>query len=397
MTLGTLILAGAWLNVCGAWAYILYAQFRARRLGVMLCAAPPPAMSCGNESVCVIVPARNEAANIEGCVRSILSQDHPCLSVIVVNDRSADATAQIVRGISSSDARRLRLIDIDHLPAGWLGKSHALWRGASEAPASADWLLFVDADCRLTCGAAIRIAIAEAHRRSAQLLTLWPRNAAVTFWEHALIPLCGAIVALWFGSADPRSCRSAPFANGQFLLVRKDAYAQIDGHRAVRNAIIEDVPLAEKAHASGLRLWTAGGRDLASVRMYRNLREIHRGWSRIYVGALRSGWKILLSILWLCFGSLLPFVALPVLLATSRDPLLMGVAMLHLALMMIVSYRFWNLGGCRRTYLWIYPLSVLMVIGILARAWWSLAVRRQIGWRDTCYPIDARAQIARQP
>jgi hypothetical protein len=211
---------------------------------------------------------------------------------------------------------------------------------------------------------------------------------------------------LWFGSTrvnDP-SCRKA-FANGQFLLVRREAYERIGGHLSVRDALIEDVPFAEHAKASGVRGWVGGGQKLFSLRMYSSFRTIADGWARIYVGALRDGTKILLSVAWLLFGSLWPYVAAVLLLALwllRRDhndafaaiarPAA-ALAAVHLGLMMIVSYRFWGMGGCRRRYLWLYPVSVIFVIVILWRAWWWLSVARSVPWRMTRYPITRDGRV----
>ena len=314
-----------------------------------------------------------------------------------MDDRSDDDTfAQVAAIAGSTD--RVTVRRVEYVPNGWLAKSYALWIGTRDL--RCEWLLFVDADCALH-PAAVRTAVTEAIRRRADGVTLWPRNGAVSFWEHMLIPLCAGIIALWFGSRELRRPGQSGFVNGQFLLIRAEAYERIGGHRAVRRAIIEDVPLAEAAAEHGLVLPSLSGRDLVSVRMYDSFRAIVDGWSRIYVGAIRSGTKLAASILWLLGGSLLPFVALPILgwlmmvqgIHTSGLRLLAGLCVLHLALLYAVSLGFWRLGGCRRRYLLLYPLSVLVVTAILARAWWLLNVRRSVTWRQTRYSIDRRGCI----
>lgn len=385
----------AWGGICTAWAGILFAQFCARRDGLFLparnedneLAGPPP-------SVTVVIPARNEAQALESCLRRVLAQDYPDLSVIIADDRSTDATAKVAESIARSDPR-VRIVHIDELPPGWMGKSHALWSATRQA--TTDWLLFLDVDCALEPHA-VCSAICEARRRNVSLLTLWPRQAPGGFWEHMLIPLCAAIIALWFGSR-----RRAPFANGQFLLIQRDAYERIGGHRAVHSALIEDVPLAELAARAGVPSWVASGRDLVAVRMYESYAAILDGWARIYIGALRSGAKIGLSVLWLIAGSLLPYVAAVVLAVVAfwrpnaiEPPALAtlgGLCAAHLALMLAASYRFWGLGGCKRSYLVLYPLSAIVVIRILLRAGWWLVVRRSVPWRDRSYAIDRRGVI----
>lgn len=383
------------------------AQFRAKRRGAFLEQRPAEwrpgrARDVPWPTVCVVIPARNEVGTIANCLASVLAQDYPALEVRVVDDRSEDGTRDVAMRIAESDPR-VHVLCNDSLPRGWLGKSHALWR-ATRAVTS-DWILFLDADCTLG-PTAVRVAIDEAIRRDAGLLTLWPRNRAGGFWEHVLIPLCAGIIALWYGSDRvnaPDSKRA--FANGQFLLIRRDEYERIGGHRSVRRAIIEDIPLGEHAKRAGVRCFVASGRELLDVRMYAGYSAIRDGWARIYVGALRSSLRIAVSLAWLALGSLLPVVAAFVLflpgasslVLTQVGPLtiatLRGCCGLHLALLLIVSYRFWGFGACRRSYLILYPLSVILVMGILWRAWWWLTVKRRVPWGGTVYSIDRKGVL----
>jgi chlorobactene glucosyltransferase len=253
-----------------------------------------------------VIAARNESSGLRACLQKVLEQDYPKLAVLIVDDRSEDATHEIAQEFAQSDPR-VSVKRIDHLPPKWMGKSHALWQGTRGV--CADWLLFMDVDCALKPQAVGR-ALEEAHVQNVQLLTLWPQQTAGGFWEHVSIPLCGGIIALWFGSQRVNDSRSTlAFANGQFLLIERESYERIRGHEAVRSAIIEDIPLAEHAKRSAVACAVASGSNLFSVRMYDNYNAILNGWARIYVGALRSGTKIALSIVWLLLGSLLPYVA----------------------------------------------------------------------------------------
>jgi len=400
-----------WGGVIGVWVGLLAAQFFIRRRGLILTPRAAGESGPGGEArawpgVCVVIPCRNEAAEIAACLDLVLRQDYPQLRVVVVNDRSEDDTAAIAARYARNDSR-VRVETVDELPDGWMGKSHALWRATRDA--SAEWLLFLDADCRLD-PSAVTTAVCEALGRGVGLLSLWPRQAPGTFWEHMTIPLCAGIVALWFGSLRLNPLRGQrAFANGQFLLIRRDAYERIGGHQAVRDAIIEDIPLAERATSAGVTCLVASGRDLVSVRMYREYAAIRDGWARIYVGALRSSWKIAASILWLLFGSLLPYLVAVLLLAGGiaarttgggtpgmTRPVAAAFCATHLLLLYVVSWRFWGLGDCPRRHLWLYPVSVVVVIRILAKAWWWLSVRRVVPWRNTDYTIDRRARIVSQ-
>ncbi len=395
-----LLVTTGWGVMCGVWTVLLWMQIRAGRDGTILSARSDFDAS-GVPAVTVVVPACNEENDIAGCLDTILSQKIPAMRVIVVDDRSDDDTAAIVQSYASRDPR-VELHSVERLPEGWLGKSHALWSGTRDV--DTEWLLFLDADCRLLSSHAIGVTVREAQARGASLLTVWPRLNSKSFWESFLIPLCSAIIALWFGRSNTR--RAPAFGNGQFMLMRQEDYEAIGSHASVRRAIIEDVPIAQAMRQAGFVTWTAGGRDLVAVRMYDSLHRIMLGWSRIFVGALRSPVKIAASIAWLLTGSLLPFVALPYLLAqwwqlTEPASLaliaLTGLCINHLVLLMLVSYRFWGLGGCDRRFLWLYPLSALGVLIILTDALWAITIRRRIGWRATSYRFDRRAMIITSP
>ena len=342
-------------------------------------------------SLTVVVPARNEAGRIGECLRSILSQDHPRLGIIIADDRSGDDTAGICRRIAAGDDR-LMVHTVTNLPPGWLGKSHALWSAAQQA--QSDWLLFLDADCRLLPNG-LRSAAVYALERKVDFLSLWPRDGSRGFWEHLLIPLCGAMIVIWYGSRrvnDPKYPHA--FANGQFILVHREAYLRFGGHEAVKDAIIEDVPLARCAKAAGLSVLTALGSDIYQVRMYESLREIVRGWRRIYLGVLTRR-QLILSMMSILVGSLLPYVMIPIAIATVASPDASGwwrawlyASVIHLLALLFTSIRFFGLARCRLRYLVFYPLSCLGVLGILGGAFMRSFGCKRVDWRQTTYDVE---------
>ncbi len=392
-----IILLAAWSVICNIWLGLWMAQSGARRRGLLL---RPKCWANGQAPrVAVVIPARNEANAIGACLRHLRGQTYPNWYGVVVDDRSEDATASVVRKHADDDSR-LRLLQVTQRPDAWMGKSYALWHGTRGL--ACDWLLFIDADCHLEPDA-IATAIEAARERGCDLLTLWPRHRGGGFWEHLLIPLLGGVIALWFGTANRKDLTRGPgFANGQFILIRQAAYEAIGGHEAVSRCLIEDVPLGAHAKQHGLRCWAGGGAQLFSVRMYDSLRAIRTGWERIYFGALRSRLKILLSLLWVLLGSLLPFIALPILVfamlaeGTPIDSTLTAILLVclsHIILLYLVSYRFWGWGGCDRRYLWLYPLSAFMVLSILARCLITMSFNRRICWRGTWYALSPKAVI----
>lgn len=387
--MGTLlawIIVGAYaLVVAGWWArHVLISLTRRLDLYVSPVSAgnPPPRVS-------VIVPARNERDRISGCIATLLEQGPVVREIIVVDDRSEDGTEDRVLTAARGN-QRVRVVRVDELPAGWAGKAHACQVGGEAA--QGDWLLFADADCRFGRGG-VAGALDYAERKQADLLSLWLAADHRGFWEHMLIPLCGALILYWFPPLQAnRTGSRLGYANGQFILVRRTAYREIGGHACSRATVIEDIPLAQHAKRSGLRLRTALGPEIAAVRMYTNFREICNGWARIFVGALQRRWRLLASIGSLLGGSLLPSLGAPLAaasLAHSGWPTenvhraVVILLWLHFVAVYSVSYRVWGLCRCARRHLWLYPVSVVIVIAILLRAWWWLLRRRPIVWRGT--------------
>jgi cellulose synthase/poly-beta-1,6-N-acetylglucosamine synthase-like glycosyltransferase len=227
-------------------------------------------------SITAIVPVRDEERAIETCVRSLAAQPE-IAEIRVVNDGSSDRTAEILSRLAA-EIPQLRVLQADPLPSGWVGKNHAAWLGAKDA--STEWLLFTDADVRHLPGSA-RLALVLAHGSSASLLSFSPRQLMETWWERAMIPFVFTRLAAqfsYFRVNDPRAPDAA--ANGQYLLIRTDAYQAIGGHRAVASEVLEDVALAHRAKAAGLILHFAPGAEIAETRMYATFPAMWQGWTK---------------------------------------------------------------------------------------------------------------------
>jgi len=226
--------------------------------------------------VSAIIPARNEEASIARAVESVASQPE-IGEVIVVNDQSTDRTGEILTELASR-ILKLRVLAADTLPSGWTGKNYALSIGA--ASATGKWLLFTDADT-LHLPGSTRKALADAREHEAALVSYSPEQEMETFWEKALIPVVYCKLASKFSYARVNdSDLPDAAANGQFLLIRRDAYEVIGGHAAVAPQLLEDVALAEIVKNSGHRIFFAAGVGVARTRMYRNFRALWEGWTK---------------------------------------------------------------------------------------------------------------------
>ena len=173
---------------------------------------------------------------------------------------------------------RLQLLEGNEIPPGWVGKNHAVWLGAQKA--KSPWLLFTDADAELRAGATAR-ALQMAQEKGAALVSLSPEQITEKWYEKALIPFVYCRLAMHFSYDavnDPASQAAA--ANGQFLMIRRDAYEVIGGHASVAGEVLEDVAIAKRAKAAGFPLWFGSGLGLIRVRMYRSFRAMWQGWKK---------------------------------------------------------------------------------------------------------------------
>jgi len=221
--------------------------------------------------VSVIVPARNEEACLDECLRSVTTQTGAHYEIIVVDDHSTDATRAIAESFP------VHVISADPLPAGWSGKCNAAWCGARIAKGK--WLLFTDADTRHAPDS-IATGLCEAVNGAAALLSYSPKQEVHSLAERALMPVIFAELAATYPPqqvCDPHSPAAA--ANGQYLLIRRDVYDAIGGHAAVATAILEDVELAKRAKQAGYKLrfrWS----DAVSTRMYHSFPQMWEGWTK---------------------------------------------------------------------------------------------------------------------
>jgi chlorobactene glucosyltransferase len=239
-----------------------------------------PGESAFSPKVSLLVPARNEELNIEGCVNSLLVQRYLNFELILLDDHSSDGTLHTLRRISSTPfGAKLRILEGRELPAGWHGKAWACQQ-LGEA-ASGELLLFTDADTRHRPDALSRAV--EAMRRSgAGMLSLTPAQEMASFWEKLIVPLVYHILfsylplAMVSKSPSPAFC----YAIGQFILFRRETYDKIGGHRSVCDNIVEDVWLCKAVKRSGGKVAAFDGTDVVSCRMYRGFGELWQGFSK---------------------------------------------------------------------------------------------------------------------
>jgi len=329
-------------------------------------------------SISAIVPARNEEAVIAACVESLALQPE-IAEILVINDQSTDKTAEIVRSLITK-IPSLRLLETQEVPPGWVGKNNAVFLGAKEA--KSPWLLFTDADAELQPGAASR-ALQIAQEKSAALISLSPEQVTRSWYEKALIPFVYSRLAKHFSYEavnDPASPAAA--ANGQFLMIQRDAYNSIGGHASVAAEVIEDVALAKRAKAAGFRLWFSSGQGIVRVRMYSSFRAMWQGWKKnLY--ALVGGTP---SALFRELESTIPWIPLALILVGIKIPFATFLGVCFLLLRQLT----YGLELSRNQYpfkfILYYVPAVALYAGVLCASYRG-HVKGKVEWKGREVPV----------
>jgi glycosyltransferase involved in cell wall biosynthesis len=339
--------------------------------------------------VTAVIPARDEEAVLANCLASVCSQTYPSLEILVVDDRSTDRTPEIARGFAQADSR-VRVITIEDLPRGWTGKTHALQTAADVA--RGDWFWFLDADTRHEPDN-LSIVMEYARRNNAALASLLPEMRCETFWESVVQPLAGIDLIQEFPLNFVNDDRNKlAFANGQYILIRRDAYFQAGGHHAVRDRFVEDIAMAYKVKGLGLPIRVAVAHGIGSTRMYASLTQLVRGWSRILYDALdrspwRLLWKFLDPLIFSQSGHAALVVSLVMLAAGVRSTFawaLLGMSVVHHAFAYLVLRKLYLLTVPGSRHVAWYPLANLVMDWVLVRSI-GMCLTGRVTWRGTAY------------
>lgn len=265
-----------------AWSFtVVRAALNHHRMADLTASAWSPPAEMQWPSLAIVVPARNEAAVMEPALRSLLQLDYPDYQIIAINDRSTDETGQIMKRVASApEARgRLRVLHVQNLPQGWLGKTHAMWMGAQQqaipgepafgalGPNSAsDWILFTDADCSFRPDA-LRRALHYAGKNALDHLVVFPTALTQSLGERMMISfpqVCANLAVRHWKVRDPEA--KDFIGVGAFNLIRRTAYEAVGTYEKLRLAVVDDMMLGEAVKTAGLRQDVAYGPHLVSLR-----------------------------------------------------------------------------------------------------------------------------------
>ncbi|HWT64699.1 MAG TPA: glycosyltransferase [Terracidiphilus sp.] len=338
----------------------------------------------------VIVPARNEGDCIGACLQSLVAQSDEAFllgrdwDLVVVNDHSADQTVETARGFSG-----VTVLDAAKLEKGWTGKANAIWTAARRARGR--WLLFTDADTVHESGN-LRRAIHEAEKHKAGMLSYSPKQIVSGLAQRALMPLVFSELAVAYPPAkvsDPNHRLAA--ANGQFLLVEREAYRRIGGHPGVRDRVLEDVELAMTAKRRRIGVRFRYADDAVSTRMYRTTHAMIEGWTKNLALLFNN---VLPLAMWRALDFFLLF-GLPVLAVELwsgkfgvRSLSWLSAGWVLLLLWARNLFRFYarvaksNFGFVNCA---LAPLGLPLFVALLYRSWFQHRILKQVSWKGRTY------------
>jgi glycosyltransferase involved in cell wall biosynthesis len=304
--------------------------------------------------------------------------------LIVVDDQSTDRTAEIARSIAG-----VTVTPANKLEKGWTGKANAIWTAARKARGR--WLLFTDADTVHEPGDLHR-AMHEAARHKVGMLSYSPRQIVSGIMQRTLMPLIFCELALAYPPAevsDPNQRIAA--ANGQFLLVEREAYRRLGGHKAVADRVLEDVELANLAKRRKIGLRFRYAEDAVATQMYRTSSAMIKGWTKnlalLFNNALiLAAWRVL--DIALLIG--LPWLAIELWSARFAAHSLewLGAGWLLLLLWVRNLIRFYARvakSNFRFMDCALSPLGLPLFAVLLYRSWFQHKVLKQVSWKGRTY------------
>lgn len=330
--------------------------------------------------ISVLIPARNEEAGIRTSLNCLVDSTFHPLEILVLDDASTDRTAELVSSVAEQDTR-VRLLKSSVLPEGWNGKQHACWQLAQAA--KYDWLIFLDADVRLSADALPRIA-AELTTTPRDLLSGFPCQETGTFFEKLLIPLMHLLLLGFLPLDQMRASRRPEFGAGcgQLFIARREAYFAADGHKAIQSSRHDGLKLPRAFRSANLLTDIFDATDIAACRMYTSAQQVVRGLLKNATEGIAQPKLIGIFTVLLLGGQTLPVFLLGHALYWSWST----TAVVVLILATILSFIPRALAAVRFRQSWVgvifNPIAIALFIAL---QWWAMLRamlgRRPIAWR----------------
>ena len=333
-------------------------------------------------SVAIIVPARNEEDAIEDAVRKLLTLDYENYQVVVVDDRSTDRTGEIIDNLAAGSGGRLKVVHIKELPAGWLGKPHAMWNAARET--NADWLLFTDADI-LFRPDTLRRAVAYAEAEHADHLVVLPQVIMHRFTEKMMIAFFQLLFV--FGHrpwkvSDPKT--KDHMGVGAFNMVRRSTYEAVGTFQRLRMEVVDDMKLGKVVKEGGFSQRVVFGDDMVRVRWAHGARGVIDNLTKNFFAVMSfQTWRALLACAGMAILNYLPFVGVLVAPGWARLPYAVA-----LASMFFLYSGIWRQGEIHPWFFFLHPVSTTLFIYTMLRSTFVTLHNDGVNWRGTHYALE---------
>jgi glycosyltransferase involved in cell wall biosynthesis len=330
----------------------------------------------------IIVPACNEEESIEQALVRLLALDYDSYEMIAVDDRSTDRTGEIMDKVAADSGGRLKIVHITELPAGWMGKVHAMWTAARQC--DSEWILFTDADVmfRKDC---LRRAVAYAEAESADHVVLFPRIIMKRVGEKMMIAFFQLLFV--FGHrpwkvADPKA--KDHMGVGAFNMVRRSAYEAVGTYAALKFEVVDDMKLGKVMKNGGFRQRVVFGDDLIEIRWARGARGVVRNLTKNFFAVMSfQTWRSLGACVGMVILNLLPFWGAPFAPGWTRVPYAVA-----LGSMFLLYAGVWRKVEIAPWYFLLHPVSTILFIYTMLKSTFVTLRNGGVEWRGTFYPLE---------
>lgn len=338
--------------------------------------------------ISIIIAAKNEQDNIAACVESLLKQNYLNFEIVIVNDRSDDNTKYILNDLCNKHPSKVKAVHITSVPKGWGGQNYAINCGVENS--LGEWICLTDADCAFISTSILMKSLAYALAEESPFISILPELSTYSRWEKFYLPVFSFVHAMRLGILQVNNKQScSAYANGAFMLLKKESYKALGGHEAVKSVINDDTRLANIAKQKNIKIRLVGSRNLIKTQMYSTPSSSWSGWVRNSYSTQYEGTDLLTSSLCLLYIALLPWLVMGALallalydIEKSNLLLIWIVPLLasHLyAALVFKSLQFstpWSL---------LYFFSSMYAFAILVRSTIKLWFKKSICWHGVVY------------
>jgi chlorobactene glucosyltransferase len=335
--------------------------------------------------ISVLIPARNEEKNIRRILNSMIRQDYPNLEILVLDDNSTDATSQIVEGFVKKDGR-VKLIQGTPLPQGWKGKCFACHQLSKIAKGS--YLVFTDADT-LHYPNSISGSLAALLKDNVDVISVFPRQIAVTFSERMSVRFINFIILSFMPLILVKHSKSPFFSTalGQFFLFKRKAYKKCGGFESVKNEILEDINISKQVKRCGLKIMVYDGSDSIFCRMFTNLPDVVKGFSRFIYAAFDCNFLIeIIAISFIALIFMVPFILLPLGIFVFDWPArIISINIIQIFLIFTIKFILAIRFKERILDVFFTPAAIAFVYFLAINSYKQSKLGKGVNWKDRVY------------